>query len=288
MHTHVCTRTAPTAASRHTYGHVRAGTDMYVHVHTHTQTHAEDHFPLSRLKLHPPAAHGAVSAGTHRGHAWHVLGTHRGHVGDVPLSAELRSGTHKHTRGGDPPSPSPLRAVGCPCSWWPGHSDGATPAVWHWGSPFEIPAVPWVTSSPASSCPHQRVHTYGCCSDTGGGLCLSPPCDCAHPHMWLWSPTGVAVFVPPAWLCSHTHTSVFTHVCGHSHTHTEVGSMLHTCMAVLVVITGLYTCVAVLTHTHTCGCAHTHICGCTRVAVLTHTQSCAHTRVAVLTHTSLG
>lgn len=196
---------------------------MYVHVYTHT----EDHFPLSRLKLHPPQHTGPC----HRGHTGDTRGTCWGRTGDTwgtCLSAELRSGTHKHA-GGGPPSPSPLRASGHPWSWCPGHTGSATLTVWHWGSPSTVPAVPWVTSSPASSCVHQRVHMYGCHSDTGGGLWLSPrviadihTCGCGHIQGWQC-------------LCPHTRLSVLIHVCSHSHTHTEpwlytrVAGLAHTC-----------------------------------------------------------
>lgn len=162
MYAHVCTL-------MHMYVHAQPGLqpqsarmDANEHARTwmYTYTHTEDHFPLSRLKLHPPQHTGPC----HRGHTGDTRGTCWGRTGDTwgtCLSAELRSGTHKHTRGEIPLHPASCKHQGAP---GPG---ARVTLVWHWGSPSAVLAVPWVTSSLASSCAHPCVHMCDCCSDTG-------------------------------------------------------------------------------------------------------------------------
>lgn len=106
---HMCVHAQPGLQPRSTrtggYGHAR--TCMY------TYTHTEDHFPLSRLKLHPPQHTGPC----HRGHTGDTRGTCWGRRGDTwgtCLSAELRSGTHKHTRGEIPLHPALREHQGAP------------------------------------------------------------------------------------------------------------------------------------------------------------------------------
>lgn len=145
-------------------------------------------------------------------------------------SAELRSGTHKHARGEIPLHPA-LRE--------------------HQGAPVPGARVTLVVPPPRCGTGEARLrsccaigHTKPCqqlcppaCAQAwlwsdAAGAAVVPPCDCAHPHMGLWSLTGVAVLVPLRG--SHTRMSTSIHVCSRSHTHTEPW---------------LYTRVAVLTHT---------------------------------------
>lgn len=114
-HAHVCAGRAGAAASEHRYRPVWACTDMYVHVHTQTQ----EHFPLCRLKLHPPQHTGPC----HRGHTGDTRGTCWGRTGDTwgtCLSAEPRSGTHKHTRGERSPFTQPPASIRAPLVLVPG------------------------------------------------------------------------------------------------------------------------------------------------------------------------
>lgn len=217
---------------------------MDVHVYTHRGS-----FPPLPAETPPPAAHGAVSPGTHRGHAWHVLGTHRGHVGDVPLCRAAFRDTQTHA-GGDPPSPSFLQASGCPWSWCPGHTGVAL------GKPLRSSGCAMGHIKPCQQlCSPVCSHVWLLFSHGAAVVVLL--CDCAHPHMWLLSPTGVVVLVPLRG-CAHTCVSLYMSVAILMHTErhgcTRVWPGSHTCM---ITFTHMAVLIFITAAVHACGCAHT-------------------------------
>lgn len=145
---------------------------------------------------------------------------------------------HTNTRGGRSPFTQPSASIRVPLCLVPGSHWRCHPHGVALGKPVCGPCCAMGHTEPCQQlCPPACAQAW-LWSDMGGTVVV-PPCDCAHPHMRLWSLTGVAVLVPLRG--SHTRVSVFIHVCSHPHAHTEPW---------------LYTCVAMLTHTR--GHVHAH------------------------------
>lgn len=216
----------PTAVPQHAHAHVCTLMHMYVHVQPglqpqstrmdangharvcmYTYTHTEDHFPLSRLKLHPPQHTGPC----HRGHTGDTRGTCWGRTGDTwgtCLSAELRSGTHKHTRGEIPLHPASCKHQGAPS---PGARVTLVVPPPRCGT-GEAPARFWLCQGSHQALPAAVLTGAFTCVwllFRHGAAVVVLLCNFAHPHMWLLSPTGVVVLV---WLCSHTCLSLYMSV----------------------------------------------------------------------------